>query len=58
MEFNDALVTTLIDLDKSITQLERKNLFKQHKMKYEQLVTLTAQVKQLTQEQQQLEAQT
>lgn len=58
VEFNEALVTTLIDLDKNITQLERKNLFKQHKMKYEQLVTLTAQVKQLTEEQQQLEAQT
>lgn len=38
--------------------MEKRNLFKQHKMKNEQLVTLTAQVKQLYEQQQQLKAQT
>ncbi|XP_071826424.1 uncharacterized protein [Apostichopus japonicus] len=58
VEFNEALVTTLLQLEQGISQLEKRNLFKQYKMKYEQLVTLTAQVKQLSDQQKQLEAQT
>ena len=58
MEINEALVQTIVELDKEISALESRNVTKQYQLKSDQLGKLTVRVKKMAHEQQTLDQQT